>query len=324
MENQFPPPQLPPGHLGAQGYPQYPHAPLYYPPPYPYMPPPFPYGPGYQNTPPTPMPMVAQAGPGSGGTRVRSTGSTAPSREHPNPKTGDDEFGFQVEVIDNRIKEEFTGTTDMAFDDFKRLVRESIANSPDEIQLVCKVLGERPVRVNNEEIFKNILGVIRQKAKNPRRKIAVTLEVKNGAPRAKPAPKKKRSREDDIPPPTPTELIPQVRAFKQLDQATRCEKHRGHCHVDKDINNVEVHRRLDHALMNKWAAQMARGKVGWRRPPTYLDEFQGEWGHCVDLDKDSVVTTEATPLPGPFVPFPSLDISKLIWGTSPLAKISSW
>ncbi len=79
---------------------------------------------------------------------------------------------------------------------------------------------------------------------------------------------KKRIRKDDVPPSdddlesreTNTQLF---KSYQQLEKATRCEAHSGHCFVSHS-GGIDNHRRLDHAEMTwcQWAKKMAR-------PPTF-------------------------------------------------------
>jgi len=67
--------------------------------------------------------------------------------------------------------------------------------------------------------------------------------------------KRKRRREDDIPPDTSTENDTQLKAYKQLESAIRCELHHGHCFVDR-TGSIDNHRCLDHSEMTLWAKKI--------------------------------------------------------------------
>ena len=47
----------------------------------------------------------------------------------------------------------------------------------------------------------------------------------------------------------------QYSAYKQLEEATRCEAHHGHCHVSRK-GGSDNHYRLSHQEMTLWAKKM--------------------------------------------------------------------
>ena len=66
---------------------------------------------------------------------------------------------------------------------------------------------------------------------------------------------KKRTREDDIPPTPSGEMVMQLKSYRQLESAIRCELHRGHCFVDRTSGH-DNHRRLSHEEMTLWAKKI--------------------------------------------------------------------
>ena len=69
--------------------------------------------------------------------------------------------------------------------------------------------------------------------------------------------KGKHTRREDIPPPVESddEHSVQYSAYKQLEEATRCEAHHGHCNVSRK-GGSDNHYRLSHQEMTLWAKKM--------------------------------------------------------------------
>ncbi|KAH8977708.1 hypothetical protein EDB86DRAFT_2817057 [Lactarius hatsudake] len=111
------------------------------------------------------------------------------------------------------------------------------------IKLVYKISGDtgRLSVLNNVVDWDSAITCVCNKIKTVRKR-AVCLEVKN-------------AREDDIPPPVDTALMPQINAFKQLENTLRCEAHRGHCYVDRS-GGRDNHQRLTLGKMTEWAKEV--------------------------------------------------------------------
>jgi hypothetical protein len=166
-------------------------------------------------------------------------------------------FVFQVEVLDGEQKETFEADTEITWETFRDRVVGLLGN-PQRVQLSGRIAGEgRWGALNREEGLEEMMRRICQKANNARTK-PVALEVKNTAVSAskKPKSKGKHTWKDDIPPAeTDDENNVQYAAYKQLEEATQCEAHHGHCYITRK-GGSDNHYRLSHQEMTLWAKKM--------------------------------------------------------------------
>jgi hypothetical protein len=89
-------------------------------------------------------------------------------------------FSFQVDVISNDARREFTAETDIPWEDFRRRVFLYLENANRPVELACKVTGDtgRALHLKSEDDFKSAMGRLCHKANNARSR-AVCLEIRN-------------------------------------------------------------------------------------------------------------------------------------------------
>ena len=180
-------------------------------------------------------------------------------------------FSFQVNVVSGEARREFSMETDGCWEDFRRRVVGYLENG--SVKLAYKIFGDagKPTLLETVDDYTQAMERIVQKARVARTR-AVSMDVKNIVSigqmnmvtrtyllpyQAKPSANlKKRSRQDDIPPALDgKDNSTQHKAYNQLERATQCEAHRGHCFIDR-VNGLDNHRRLDHAQMTLWAKKI--------------------------------------------------------------------
>lgn len=91
---------------------------------------------------------------------------------------------------------------------------------------------------------------------------------------------KKRAREDsdsDVAPDDNNEADTQLKAYKRLEPAVRCEAHQGHCFIDR-TGSQENHRRLTHGEMTLWAKKIVSTLCFLTRPRTEGPTITVPWG----------------------------------------------
>ncbi|KAF8890354.1 hypothetical protein BD779DRAFT_1671320 [Infundibulicybe gibba] len=294
-----------PGHVGQYFQPPlYPGTPgLHHPPPTQFMEPP-PNLPGPQphryqlERPPTTIP----------------TANSAKPKPNAEPRPG--VFMFQVEVISDETKREFTTETDTSWDTFRTSVLDHLEGSTRAPRLAYKVSGDgsKASPLENAKDFATAMERVCYKAGNARTR-AVSLEIKNlakGPPSSRKF--KKRSRADDVPPDADEESGPQLKAYKQLEQQIKCELHQGHCFVDRPAG-YDNHRRLSHAEMTLWAKMIAIGKATIYNPP-----------HCLSFDRGPAKKPRRSPsVGGPTIPELHVTIQNINPASGDLtAGSSSW
>ncbi|KAM6497032.1 hypothetical protein JOM56_007505 [Amanita muscaria] len=174
-------------------------------------------------------------------------------------------FSFQVDVSDGEARQEFVAETDMTWEVFHAKVLRYLESAAGKVELTCKVSGDtgKAGQMKGEEDYKSALERVRQRAQNARTR-AVSLEIKNIRDAPKPN-SKKRTRKDDVPPSVDhvdSETSTQFKSFEQLEAATRCELHHGHCFVSR-TGGFDNHRRLDHSEMTLWAKKIERPGKGF-------------------------------------------------------------
>ncbi|KAH8977576.1 hypothetical protein EDB86DRAFT_2837683 [Lactarius hatsudake] len=312
-----------------QGYPaahaQYPQCPLM-PPMSPYLPMPPGYGQHFQGWPPmyapyTPvqlpapaptaaLPSVDTSAAGNTPTRqntmaLEGTLTRAP-KKYLNVQRRPGVWEFDVNVIlsiaPGAAKRTFTAHTSMTWKEFEDEVLLRFGDDTlKPIKLVYKISGDtgRLSVLNNVVDWDSAITCVCNKIKTVRKR-AVCLEVKNAAKPPPKVPKEKRKREDDIPPPVDTALMPQINAFKQLENTLRCEAHRGHCYVDRS-GGRDNHQRLTLGKMTEWAKEVSMGRTSIYHPPHNLqfDRAPAKRGRLSGGTPEvHVAVNIASPLPG--------------------------
>ncbi|KIM91128.1 hypothetical protein PILCRDRAFT_1331 [Piloderma croceum F 1598] len=194
-----------------------------------------------------------------------------------------------VKVIAGNAKREFQAETDMVWDDFHSLVLAYLDSTSDMVELVYKFLGDtgKASHLNDAPCFVGVMECLCQKVSNAHTQ-AVGLEVKNTASKNTTSKTKKRTREDNIPPTPSEENATQLKSYKQLESAIRCELHHGHCFINRTSGHNN-HRHLNHSEMTLWAKKISLGQVTIYNTP-----------HCLNFDcgltkKPRHLTSPSTP-----------------------------
>ncbi|TCD67567.1 hypothetical protein EIP91_012264 [Steccherinum ochraceum] len=264
--------------LGTHEYPLE-HPPLW-PPPAPHQALGYPPAPQYPPPPPYPQqPLYPPAQPHAHPPNANVNHPAMRTRPNAEPRPG--VFRFAVEIFAaSDTKRTFTAETDMPYDDFDSRVRANLDGTPVPMTIAFRISGERGgfQTLATAEDFASVVERVAQKARGARSK-PVSLEIKNLTP---PPPsssnkkgKGKRTREDDIP------SLPeddgsdegddtQLKAFKRLEKAVRCESHHGHCYVRK-VKGEDTHRRLNHGEMTLWAKMISLGEADVYNPPNTIN-----------------------------------------------------
>ncbi|KAM6501941.1 hypothetical protein JOM56_001918 [Amanita muscaria] len=165
----------------------------------------------------------------------------------------------------------------MTWEVFHAKVLRYLESAAGKVELTCKVSGDtgKAGQMKGEEDYKSALERVHQRAQNARTR-AVSLEIKNIAKQDAPKPNsKKQTRKDDVPPSVDhvdSETSTQFKSFEQLEAATRCESHHGHCFVSR-TGGFDNHHRLDHSEMTLWAKKISLGQATIYNPP-----------HCLNFD----------------------------------------
>ncbi|EGO22327.1 hypothetical protein SERLADRAFT_440352 [Serpula lacrymans var. lacrymans S7.9] len=171
-------------------------------------------------------------------------------RVGPNVEVRTGVYAFTTSVVNDDSKMDFEATTDMDWVQFRRQVFNLLDGPEQDIQLAYKLSGDtgKPSHMNNHHDFTAVMDRLVNKARVAQTRV-VMLEIKNITKPTAPVSKgKKRSRTEDIPPPLSDEMSSQLKAFKQLEKATQCELHQGHCFIDRPSGR-DVHRHLSHDEM---------------------------------------------------------------------------
>ncbi|KAI0089837.1 hypothetical protein BDY19DRAFT_905570 [Irpex rosettiformis] len=196
-------------------------------------------------------------------------------KARPNYEPAPGVFSFQVVVLTGDRKREFTARTDMEWDDLRDRINAYL-DCPANLQLVYKVTGDSGqwIMMASDADFRIAMDRLSARASSARTR-PVCLEVKNNTPRPKEKGKgvQKRKREDDIPPTPEVDTPSQLKSFRQLEAATRCDKHDGHCYLERNMSG-ETHRSLDHSEMTLWAKKISLGQATVYAPP-----------HCLRFDR---------------------------------------
>ncbi|EGN96715.1 hypothetical protein SERLA73DRAFT_154179 [Serpula lacrymans var. lacrymans S7.3] len=141
-------------------------------------------------------------------------------RVGPNVEVRTGVYAFTTSVVNDDSKMDFEATTDMDWVQFRRQVFNLLDGPEQDIQLAYKLSGDtgKPSHMNNHHDFTAVMDRLVNKARVAQTRV-VMLEIKNI-----------------------------LKAFKQLEKATQCELHQGHCFIDRPSGR-DVHRHLSHDEM---------------------------------------------------------------------------
>ncbi|KAI9452633.1 hypothetical protein BJY52DRAFT_1226005 [Lactarius psammicola] len=225
-----------------------------------------------------PMPVPPHAASGMGGPMSVPPPATPVGGPHRIPKhyvnsqRGPGVWEFDVSVISSEAKSVFQAHSAMGWEEFRKEVLKRLRDTVLPVQLAFRVSGVsgKLSYLNDEADWESALNSINTKITTAR-KNAVSLEVRNIAKPSSKASKAssargKRRREDDAPPPMSEEQGAWHTAFKELDNALKCEAHGGHCFVDR-TGGRDNHQRLDHKIMSLWAKKMSLNEATIYTPP---------------------------------------------------------
>ncbi|KAI0751723.1 hypothetical protein C8Q80DRAFT_1268917 [Daedaleopsis nitida] len=222
------------------------------------------YQPHRQSQPPAPAPPQPQPQhpevPPPQNAVARKPGAKA-AKPRPNAEPCPGVFHFPVVVDTGDKKREFSGKTDMPWDDF---------HDPG-----------KGINLTNTEDFAAAMNRVCDKVNHTRTK-PVSIDIKNAT--KAPAPKKgkgkgkKRAHEDDNLLDTPRADDPesdlQLKAYKRLEPTIRCEAHQGHCFVLRQ-GGQDKHRCLSHGEMTLWAKKTSLGEATIYDPPRCMNFDHG-------------------------------------------------
>ncbi|KAI0076414.1 hypothetical protein K474DRAFT_1755891 [Panus rudis PR-1116 ss-1] len=202
----------------------------------------------------------------------------APPTDRPtvNPSPRDGVFSFEVDIVLENTKKNFSAETDMPYEDFRDRCVANLAGTPRPVVLGYKLTGDtgKPSELKDEAGFTKAMQQLSDKVLQPRRQKTVRMEVRNVTKKEGKGKGKKRGRPDSSDADDEAERdVSQLNAFKDLSRHTQCDKHQGHC-APVSVGGIETHRRLSHEEMTLWAKKISLSQATIWNPP-----------HCLNFDR---------------------------------------